>query len=100
MQPKPKLIVDSVQLGSTIREEPTRPQKHRQSALRQFESIGGAPKYCCQLRIQTLRHAVANSFLRYRRKAKRTSGINDLYRVIENIEPRWLIAQREVAMNK
>ena len=66
-----------------------------------FSSIAGLGKYRRQLRVQTLRHSVANRFLRHRsEKPGGAPRVNEFNRVIENIQPRRLITQRKIAMDQ
>src|SRR6266850_830667 len=75
MQPKPKLIIDRYQLRASIRKQTALAQEHGQSTSGCLTSECRAGKNCGELRVEPLRHAVANCLLGHWRKAGRSTRV-------------------------
>ena len=70
-----KLVVEEIDVGAAIGEEARLPEDHGPAAVGQIEAVSVAVEESLELRVELLRHAVANRFLRGRREAERAARV-------------------------
>src|SRR5215472_2149863 len=97
---QPKLVVEGHDVGAAIGELSRGMQQCRQTAARERQAISGAGKDRVHARIQSLRQAIADRTLGHPGEPGRSPRIYELQRSLEDVDPRWLITQREVAMRQ
>src|SRR5687768_7072117 len=95
-----ELIIDRIDLRSPARETLSFTEHHRQAAAWDVGAVFALAKHRRDLRIQTLRDAVADRSRSRRDKSAGASCVDELDGMIVDVDARFDIAQGKIAMNK